>query len=132
MPQFMLDTNVCVYVIKNHPEKLRERYNRFAEQIAISTVTLAELCYGAEKSRRRAENLKDIEAFASNLDILSFSPSAAAHYGQLRAELVRRGRTIGPNDLLIAAHARAEGLVVVTNNAREFRRVPGLRVENWV
>ena len=132
MLQYMLDTNICIYVIKNYPAKLRERFNRLAEQLSISSITLGELCYGAEKSARRLENLQAVEQFAARLEVLAFPPKAAAHYGQLRAELERRGKPIGPHDMLIGAHARAEGLTVVTNNAREFRRLPGLRVETWV
>ncbi|HKO10256.1 MAG TPA: type II toxin-antitoxin system VapC family toxin [Alphaproteobacteria bacterium] len=132
MLQYMLDTNISIYVIKNYPAKLRERFNRLAEQLAISSITLGELYYGAEKSARRLENLQAVEQFAARLEVLPFPPKAAAHYGQLRAELERLGRPIGAHDMLIGAHARAEGLIVVTNNAREFRRLPGLRVENWV
>jgi tRNA(fMet)-specific endonuclease VapC len=132
MLQYMLDTNICIYVIKSYPSKLRETFNRLAEQLSISTVTLAELCYGAEKSARRLENLQAVEQFAARLDVLPFSEKAAAHYGQIRVALERAGKPIGPHDMLIGAHARAEGLTVVTNNTREFRRVPGLRVENWV
>ena len=132
MLQYMLDTNICIYVIKNYPSELRERFNRLAEQLCISTVTLAELHYGAEKSARRLENLQAIEHFTARLDVLDFSSKAAAHYGQIRTELERLGKPVGAHDMFIAAHARAEGLIIVTNNIREFARVPGLRVENWV
>jgi tRNA(fMet)-specific endonuclease VapC len=128
----MLDTNICIYVIKSYPPKLREKFNRLAEQLCISTVTLAELHYGAEKSLRRLENLQAIEHFTARLDVLEFSSKAAAHYGQIHTELERAGKPVGAHDMLIAAHARAEGLIVVTNNTREFARMPGLRVENWV
>jgi len=132
MLQYMLDTNICIYVIKSYPPKLREKFNRLAEQLCISTVTLAELHYGAEKSLRRLENLQAIEHFTARLDVLEFSSKAAAHYGQIRTELERAGKPVGAHDMLIAAHARAEGLIVVTNNTREFARMPGLRVENWM
>jgi len=132
MLQYMLDTNICIYVIKNYPPKLRERFNRLAEQLCISTITLAELVYGAEKSSRRLENLQAVEQFSARLDVLAFPPKAAAHFGQLRADVECRGQPVGPFDMLIGAHARAEGLIVVTNNAREFRRLPGVRVENWM
>ena len=131
MLQYMLDTNICIYVIKSYPSKLRETFNRLAEQLSISTVTLAELCYGAEKSARRLENLQAVEQFAARLDVLPFSEKAAAHYGQIRVALERAGKPIGPHDMLIGAHARAEGLTVVTNNTREFKRVRGLSIENW-
>lgn len=132
MLQYMLDTDICIYVIKNYPPELRERFNRLAEQLCISSVTFGELHYGAEKSARRLENLQAIEHFAARLEVLPFSPKAAAQYGQIRAELERAGRPAGPHDMMIGGHARSEGLAVVTNNLREFERMEGLRVENWV
>ena len=131
MLQYMLDTDVCIYVIKNYPAELRERFNRLAEQLCISSVTLGELHYGAEKSARRLENLQAIEHFAARLEVLAFGLKAAAHYGQIRAELERAGTPCGPHDMQIGAHARSEGLIVVTNNMREFGRMPGVRTENW-
>ena len=131
MLQYMLDTDICIYVMKNHPTELRERFNRLAEQLRISSITLAELYYGAEKSARKLENVEAVEEFASRLDVLAFSPKAARHYGQLRTDLERAGTPAGAHDTLIGAHARAEGLIVVTNNVREFERMPGIRVENW-
>jgi tRNA(fMet)-specific endonuclease VapC len=132
MLQYMLDTNICIYVIKNYPPKLRERFNQLAEQLCVSSITLAELHYGAEKSARRLENLQAIEQFTARLEVLAFSQKAAAHFGQIRADVERLGKPAGPLDMLIGDHARAEGLIVVSNNAREFRRLPGVRVENWV
>lgn len=131
MLQYMLDTNICIYVIKNRPVGLREQFNRLAEQICISTITLAELYYGAEKSSRGVENLRAVEQFVARLETLPFSAKEAAHYGQVRAELERAGQPAGPHDMLIGAHARSAGLIVVTNNLREFERIRGLRVENW-
>jgi tRNA(fMet)-specific endonuclease VapC len=131
MPQYMLDTNICIYVMKNYPPQLAGRFNRLADQLCISSITLAELHYGAEKSARVLENLQAIEQFAARLEVVPFSPKAAAHHGQIRAELERAGRPAGTYDMLIAAHARSEGLTVVTNNLREFKRMPGVRVENW-
>lgn len=132
MPLFMLDTNICIYAMKRPSDRLRERFNANAEHLSISSVTLCELHYGAEKSARRSENLQTIENFAARLDVLPFPPSAAADYGEIRAALERTGRPASANDMLIGAHARAEGLTLVTNNMREFERMPGLRVENWV
>jgi tRNA(fMet)-specific endonuclease VapC len=132
MLQYMLDTNICIYVIKNRPAELREQFDRLAEQICISTITLAELYFGVEKSSRRIQNLQAVEQFVARLEALPFSAEAAAHYGQLRAELERAGEPAGPHDMLIGAHARSAGLIIVTNNLREFERIPGLRVENWV
>jgi tRNA(fMet)-specific endonuclease VapC len=131
MLQYMLDTNICIYVIKNRPPALHELFNDLAEQICISTITLAELYCGIEKSARRIQNLQAVEQFVARLEILPFSAEAAAHYGQLRAELEHAGRPSGPHDTLIGAHARSAGLIVVTNNLREFERIPGLRVETW-
>jgi len=132
MPQYMLDTNICIHVVKNYPAKLRERFNRLADALCISTITLAELHYGAEKSARRLENLEAIRQFVARLGILPFSEKAAAHYGEIRAELERAGKPAGSHDMLIAGHARSEGMTVVTNNLREFKRMPGVRSENWL
>jgi tRNA(fMet)-specific endonuclease VapC len=129
---YMLDTNICVYVMKNYPQALREKFNSLAEQLCISSITLGELHYGAEKSARRVENLTAIEHFVARLDVLPFGAKAAGHYGQLRAELERAGMLCGPHDMQIGGHARSEGLIVVTNNIREFSRMPGVRAENWV
>jgi tRNA(fMet)-specific endonuclease VapC len=132
MLQYMLDTNICIYVIKNYPAQLRERFNRLAEQLCMSSITLGELHYGAEKSARRLQNLEAIEQFTARLEVLPFSPRAAAHYGQIRAELERAGTPCGPHDMQIGGHARSEGLIIVTNNMREFVRMSGVRAENWV
>ena len=129
---YMLGTNICIYVMKNYPQKLREKFNTLAEQLCISSITLGELHYGAEKSARRVENLTAIENFVERLDVLPFDAKAAMHYGQLRAELERAGTPCGPHDMQIGGHARSEGLIVVTNNMREFSRMPGVRTENWV
>lgn len=131
MLRFMLDTNICIYVIKNRPPVLREKFNEHAQDLCISSVTLAELLYGAEKSANRKNNLDVVENFAARLAVLPFDEKAAAHYGQIRAELEHKGTPIGPYDLMIAGHARCEGLVLVTNNVREFERVAGIRIENW-
>ena len=132
MLKFMLDTNICIFTIKNRPEEVREAFKRHSGQLSISTVTLMELIYGAEKSANPERNLADVEGFAARLDVLPYDTQAAAHSGQLRAELARIGKPIGPYDQMIAGHARAQGLILVTNNLREFERVPGLRVEDWV
>ena len=132
MLQYMLDTNICIYVIKNYPPELLERFNALAAQLCMSAITLGELHYGAEESARRLQNLLAIEHFSARLDVLPFSAQAAAHYGQVRTELERAGTPVGPHDMLIGAHARSEGLITVTNNRREFDRIPGLRVENWI
>jgi tRNA(fMet)-specific endonuclease VapC len=132
MLSYMLDTNICVYLLKDDSPGLLDKFNQHANEICISTITLAELHYGAENSARRAANLEGLLHLVDRLDALSFGADAAAHYGQLRTELRKMGRLAGPLDMLIGAHARSEGLIVVTNNVREFARMPGLRVENWV
>lgn len=131
MIKFMLDTNICIFTIKNRPQQVREAFKRHHGQMCISTITLMELIYGAEKSSNPERNLADVEGFAARLEVLRYDPEAAAHTGQLRAELVRAGKQIGPYDQMIAGHARSRGLIVVTNSRREFDRVPGLRVEDW-
>ncbi len=132
MLTYMLDTNICIYVMKTYPQNLRETFNALAEQLCISSITLGELHYGAEKSARRELNLMAIEQFVARLEVLAFGNKAAAHYGQVRAELERAGTPCGPHDMQIGAHARSEGLIVVTNNRKEFDRMSGLRVENWL
>jgi len=132
MLEYMLDTNVCMYVIKNRPAALRERFDQLAEALCISVITLAELLYGVEKSARRTENLQAVEQFTARLEVVPFSPRAAAHFGQIRAELAKLGTLCGAYDMLIGAHARSEGLMLVTNNVREFQSIPGLLVVNWV
>jgi len=129
---YMLDINICIYVMKTYSPDLREKFNALAEQLCISSITLGELHYGAEKSARRVDNLTAIEQFVARLEVLSFGDKAAAHYGQLRAELERMGVPRGPHDMQIGGHTRSEGLIIVTNNMREFARMPGVRAENWV
>ena len=100
--------------------------------MCISSITLAELLHGVEKSVRQEHNLRQVEDFISRLDVLEYGESVAAHYGSIRADLERKGQPIGVNDLHIAGHARSAGLILVTNNMREFERVDGLRVESWL
>ena len=132
MLKYLLDTNIAIYTIKNRPAEVREAFKAHDGQMCISSVTLMELIYGAEASQAVERNLRVIEGFAARLDVLSYDDAAAAHTGQLRAELKKIGRPIGPYDEMIAGHARSRGLVVVTNNLRHFQAVPGIRVENWV
>src|SRR5436305_2668922 len=115
MLTYMLDNNVCIYVMTKRSLDLLEKFNSLAEQLCISSITLGELHYGAEKSIRRADNLTAIEHFVARLDVLPFASRAAAHYGQVRAELERAGTPCGPHDMQIGGHARSEGLIVVTN-----------------
>lgn len=132
MLKFLLDTNIVIYVIKRRPVEVLGLFNENAGRMGISAITLSELLHGAEKSTRVAHNLAVVEDFASRLDVLPYTARASQHYGAIRAALERAGRPIGVNDLHIAAHARSEGLTLVTNNLVEFERVPGLLTENWV
>lgn len=129
---YMLDTNICIYAIKNRPERVLERIkSSLPEGLCISAITLSELEYGAAKSASPERNRAAILRLLFVLEVLPFDDRAAIEYGAIRAGLESRGTPIGPLDTLIAAHARSAGLVLVTNNVREFIRVPGLRVENW-
>ena len=132
MLRYMLDTNLCIRVLRDRPQGLRERFNAEAASLCISMVTLAELLYGAEKSQRSSETRREVERFAARLEVLPFDADAAAHYANIRADLERRGQVIGAYDMMIAGHARSRGLVVVTGNLREFTRVEGLRSEDWL
>ena len=132
-PSYLLDTNICIYIHHRRPTQVIERFKRIKSGDAvISVVTYGELLFGAQKSRRQAEALQVIEEFGSTVGVMPMPVKAAAIYGALRAGLEARGEVIGGNDLWIASHAKAEGLTLVTNNEREFKRVPGLNVENWV
>jgi tRNA(fMet)-specific endonuclease VapC len=132
MLRYLLDTNIVIYVLKRRPVAMLATFNDNASRMAISYITLAELLHGAEKSSLVSEYLAVVEDFCSRLDVLPYGPKAAQHYGAIRAALEKLGQPIDVNDLHIAAHARSEGLVLVTNNMGEFLRVPGLEVENWV
>lgn len=129
---YMLDTNICIYAIKNKPEQVLRRLKKNLKKgICISAITLAELEHGVEKSSYPEKNRAALLQFLSILDILDFDDQAAAEYGRICAHLQRKGTPIGTMDMLIAGHARAEGMVLVTNNVREFERVPDIKIENW-
>lgn len=129
MIKYMLDTDISIYTMKRKPLQVKRLFNVHAGAICISTVTLGELVYGAENSQYPRENLVSLEGFSGRLDVISYDAVAAYQFGQLRKEL--KGKGIGPYDLMIAAHARSLGLILVTNNTKEFERVEGLRLENW-
>jgi len=131
MLKYMIDTNIAIYTLKNRPAKVRAAFKKHSGEMCLSTISLGELIFVAEKSARVEHNLTVIEGFAARLKVETFNAQAAVHFGQLRAELAKSGKLIGPYDMMIAGHARAMGLILVTNNRREFDRVPGLRVENW-
>ena len=131
--KFMLDTNICIYIIKRQPGSVLGRVESHpVGDIGISVITLAELEYGVSKSSKPARNRDALEQFVSSLEVAPFDRQATVAYGKIRALLEKKGDLIGSMDLLIAAHAVTLGIRLVTNNVREFKRVPGLRVENWV
>jgi tRNA(fMet)-specific endonuclease VapC len=132
MLKYLLDTNIVIYVIKQRPMEVMGVFNENAGRMAISAITLSELFHGAEKSAKVTQNLAVVEEFASLLEVLPYSAKASQHYGAIRSALEKVGQPIGVNDLHIAAHARSEGLTLVTNNMGEFERVPGLLTENWI
>ena len=128
----MLDTNICIYIAKHHPPKVRTRFERMQPgQIVMSSITLGELQFGASKSNQRARAQAQIEELIQDIPVEELGRGAAEAYGEIRAALQKQGRLIGNNDLWIASHAVALGVTLATNNEREFRRVPGLTVENW-
>lgn len=129
----LLDTNTCIYLIKKHPPEVLRRFDEYTVgDIGISSITAAELHFGVPKSQRPEENLRALEQFLLPLTLAHFDENAAAAYGHVRAQLEKQGTPIGSLDTLIAAHALSLDLMLVTNNVREFERVPGLEVENWV
>jgi tRNA(fMet)-specific endonuclease VapC len=128
----LLDTNVCIHVIRRRPPKVLRRFEQYeVGEVGVSSVTAAELSYGAEKSVAPEQNREALGAFLLPLEILAFGEEAAAAYGHVRAALEKAGTPIGPLDTLIAAHAVGLGVTLVTNNVREFSRVPGLELEDW-
>ncbi|MBS4021895.1 MAG: type II toxin-antitoxin system VapC family toxin [Dethiobacter sp.] len=131
--QFMLDTNICIYIIKKSPLKVFETLKKLKiGDVCISSITLAELEYGAEKSQYKERNKMALARFLTPIDILPFTDKSAIKSGQIRATLERKGQAIGAYDLLIGAHALSENLTLATNNMKEFSRIPGLSVVNWV
>ena len=130
--KYMMDTNICIYAIKNKSESvIRKILSQNPEDLCISVVTYAELMHGVEKSQAVEKNRIAMSLFLSAITVLDFDGEAVEAYGQIRAELERKGTPIDPMDLLIAGHARSQGLILVTNNTREFARVTGLRIEDW-
>jgi tRNA(fMet)-specific endonuclease VapC len=131
--RYLLDTDICIYIINKHPVKVFNRLRKcYIGDVAVSSITVAELEYGAAKSSIPDQNRNALLAFLSPLEIIPFDDQAAIHYGDIRSQLEKTGKMIGSMDMLIAAHARSIPLVLVTNNNSEFARVPDLRVENWV
>ena len=129
---FMLDTDMCIYLVNERDPALREKFEVNASDICISSITYAQLCFGVAHSTQVKLNRRELNAFCLDLDILPFDTDAGVHYGEIRHALTRRGELIGANDLLIAGHARSAGATLITNNQKEFGRVPDLETENWL
>jgi len=130
---FLIDTNICIYIMNNHPTEVIQRFRGMeVGEVGISSITISELQYGVSKSIRQKENQQRLDEFLIPFEILPYDEIAAVYYGEIRATLERGGLVIGPLDLLIAAHALSRDLVLVTNNEYEFRRIESLKVENWV
>ena len=132
MLKYLLDTNIVIYVIKRRPLKVLDAFNVNHDRMGISSITLSELIYGAEKSAAVDKNLRVVEEFVSHLEVLPYDAKASQHYGQIKSFLEKKGTLIGENDIHISAHAISQGLILVTNNLKEFKRVPHLALENWV
>lgn len=130
--KFLLDTDICIYLIKKHPPAVFEKLHQCdAGDIGVSVITVAELRFGADKSQRRKQNHTGLDLFFAPLEIVPFDDRAAMEYGKIRAQLESAGQPIGPLDLLIAAHAKSMDVTLITNNSDEFKRVRGLKVGNW-
>ena len=131
--RYLLDTNICIYIAKYNPPSVRARFAQHpANELAMSVITSGELRFGAEKSHAKEQAMAVINELASLMNVVELADEVATHYGEIRASLQKSGQMIGNNDLWIAAHARARDWVLVTNNEKEFLRVEGLKVENWV
>ena len=132
MPRYMLDTDTCSYIMKRSSDLLLKRLQKVpVSEVCISVITESELLFGVEVSPRREHDEAALDAFLRYMEVLDFREEACSHYAKIRADLHRAGKMIGSNDLFIAAHARSLGLVLVTNNTGEFKRVRNLAVENW-
>jgi tRNA(fMet)-specific endonuclease VapC len=130
--RYMLDTNMCIYLRQNRPPEVTTRFRQMQHgDVVLSVITYGELLYGAERSQQRTRALESLARLVSLLPILPLPEEAASAYGEIRTTLEKRGQMIGGNDLWIAAHAKSARLTLVTNNEREFNRVPGLKLQNW-
>ncbi len=130
--EYLLDTNICIYIIKKKPAEVFEKFkNLTIGDVGISSITLAELQYGIEKSSNAEKNREALEKFLTPIEIIDYGYEATLEYGKIRAELEKKGIVIGSLDMLIASHAKSLGMILVTNNVREFERVAGLKIENW-
>lgn len=133
MNKIMLDTNICIYLIKNKPIEVKEKFNTYeVGEICISSITVSELYYGVYKSQMIEKNLQALALFLAPLNIMDYNEKASIEYGKIRAGLEQKGKVIGSLDMLIAAHALSLGIILVSNNTKEFERIEGLKLENWV
>jgi tRNA(fMet)-specific endonuclease VapC len=133
MPRYLLDTNICIYIKNHRPPEVLSRFSGLQPgDVAMSSITFGELCFGVAKSAKQQKSMQTLAALKQLIPVLALDSNASVHYGQVRQYLQSVGRPIGNNDLWIAAHALASELILVTNNLVEFERVPGLKVENWV
>jgi len=131
--KYLLDTNICIYIIKKHPENVLKKFKSLKlGEVGISSITLAELMYGVYKSQHQQKNKSALQEFILPLEIKPFNDEAAEHYGMIRAHLEKEGKLIGALDLMIAAQAQSLHTTLVTNNKKEFMRVPKLKIEDWV
>ena len=131
--KYLLDSNICIYIAKHNPPSVRDRFLQLeASDLAMSIITYGELCFGAEKSQNPLHTRKIINRLAEVIEVAVLTPEVGIHYGQIRAQLQKTGSMIGNNDLWIAAHALANDWTLVSNNLREFERIEGLALENWV
>jgi tRNA(fMet)-specific endonuclease VapC len=130
--EYLLDTNICIYIIKKKPAEVFDKFkNLTIGDVGISSITLAELQYGIEKSSNSVKNKEALEKFLTPIEVIDFGYDATVEYGKIRSELERKGVPIGPLDMLIAAHAMSLDVTLVTNNVREFERIPELKIDNW-
>ncbi len=131
--KFLIDTNICIYIMNNHPPEVLPKFKSIGVgKVGISSITVSELHYGACKSNHIKKNIKRLDEFLSPFEILSYDKNASKYYGKIRSQLEKQGNIIGPLDMLIAAHALSNNLILITNNVKEFIRIKFLRVENWV
>ncbi|WP_321496047.1 type II toxin-antitoxin system VapC family toxin [uncultured Desulfobacter sp.] len=129
---YLIDTNICIYIMNQRPPEVIQKFkNHEIGQIAISSITVSELNYGVAKSQNKKQNAKRLEEFLTPFNILPYDEVASRYYGIIRSELESQGKVIGPLDMLIAAHAISEKLILVTNNEKEFQRIKSLKIENW-
>lgn len=132
MIKYLLDTNICIYIMNRRPLEIIHKFRQFdVGDIGVSTITVSELHYGAAKSKKTKLNMQRVEEFLTPMEILLYDYNAAKSYGEIRLNLERKGEIIGPLDMLIAAHALSNDIVLVTNNEKEFQRVNHLKIENW-